>query len=105
MKIQCPRRRFLLASWVVAPLIGACAARERSTQILVAISQAGNYLVNGEKVRREELEATLASMKPTGSEFRIHFHADPSAQYESVRFAMEIAQRLGAQIGIVGSAK
>ena len=101
--MQITRRTLLIASGVTAALVGACAEREKLLLVALKVSASGRYEVNGKEVDRDGLESALAALKPTQGIFGIHFQPDKAAPYESVQFAMSIAQKLGARVGIVGN--
>ena len=101
--MQVTRRVFLLASGATTALLSACTERKSIFLVALKVSASGSYEVNGRQVDREMLETTLAALKPEEGVFGIHFQPDKAAPQDAVQYAMAIAQKLGAKVGIVGN--
>lgn len=97
------RRTLLVAASAAATLLGACMRQDTVTLITLKVSASGQYQVNGKTVGRTELESALVAMRPKEGVLGIHLQADKQATYESVQFAVALAQKLGAKVGIVGN--
>jgi biopolymer transport protein ExbD len=97
------RRKLLGALALLAILLGACTGRAKVVPVALKVSAQGSYEVNGKEVSREKLEDTLAALRPNEGAFVVHLQPDKSAPQESKHYAMGIAQRLGAKIGVVGN--
>ena len=95
------RRAILVATAMAVASISACSKQEASETVVLKVSAAGSYEVDGKYVEREALERSLVAAKQGGSVLHIHFQPDSAAPSEAVQYAMTIAQKLGARVGMV----
>ena len=100
--MQITRRLLLAALGLTSASLLAC-TKKSVFLVSLKISASGTYEVNGKPVPRETLEAALAALKPEDQVFGIHFQPDKMAPYESVQYAIAVAQKLDAKVGIVGN--
>ena len=95
------RRAILVATAMAVASISACSKQEASETVVLKVSAAGSYEVDGKYVEREALERSLVAAKQGGSVLHIYFQPDNAAPAEAVQYAMTIAQKLGARVGMV----
>jgi biopolymer transport protein ExbD len=96
-------RRLLIATLGSASALLLACTKKSVLLVSLKVLASGTYEVNGKWVARDALESTLAALKPRDQVFGIHFQPDKAAPYESVQYAMAVAQKLDAKVGIVGN--
>jgi biopolymer transport protein ExbD len=99
------RRSLLAALAVLVAHVAACATSAPRVFVSVHVLEDGSFNVNGKPVARENLPEVLTSFKPPGGGLDIGFQVARKATYEQVQYAMSVAQRLEASVGIVGNEK
>ena len=97
------RRSLLTARAALAAPIAACGESDSRVFVSVHVLENGTYKVNGKLVVGEKLEVELTSYKPKLGRLDIGFQLASTAKYEYVQYAMSIAQKLEASVGIVGN--
>lgn len=87
---------------VTLPVADAEQARQRPTEVLVAVSQDGRYAIGGQVIDRasaQELAVLLTQAAKSDANAMIVINADASATHQAVITVMDAARRAGlAQI-------
>ncbi len=102
-----------LAAAVIAMMSTACvqARVERAAEaveaqpapILVHINGDGSILIDGEPVRRDDVEARFAAIAARSPAPEVHITGDGKAAYGDMAHVMAAAQRAGvAKLGVIG---
>ena len=84
------------------PTADTQAQRDYPTEVVVAVSSDGRYVVNGAAIAGrsvEEMTLAMTDAAKVGKETVVIIHADANAAHQSVITVMEAARRAGLSVG------